>query len=116
MERNSGKSRTPRGWLKTLHIAGAQSIVVGDLNAEPKAFNAEVGQGLRTINLTLDVTTFALGGTSSPYNVYLTRIDSFTFGLQRATVDLSLSATAFTETTPGGWKTVVNSVDNGLEK
>lgn len=116
MDRNigDGGGRAPRSWLTRLHSPGTASVQVADLNAEPAGFDNEVGNQLRSIDLTVALSNQVLFGATAAYSLYLTRIDSFKLVHNGRSIELG--AQLAQESSAGVWDGFRADLDTWLQK
>lgn len=112
LQRNvgGGGGRVSRGWLDGIHLPGGHVLNFGDLVGEPTEFDRQVGEQLRKLRAKATVTTFALGDNTSEYNLYLTRLDSFSMELGDAKLEASSTSSI------GSWEKLVADIDSNLAK
>jgi len=116
MQRNvkGGGGRADRGWLKGLHGPGKAELDFGDLAAEPGEFDKQVGPKLRDLKIKASVTTFAIGSATTPYNLYLSRIDGFS--IERGPSRIVATENDSTENPAGFCAAFAKDVDGELVK
>jgi hypothetical protein len=114
MQRNDKGGRVDRGWLKGLHCPGETELVFGDLSLEPGEFDKQVGKPFRDLKINASVTTFAVGGKTTPYTLCLSRIDKFS--IERGTSSIVVNEKDSTENPAGFFTDLTAHVDKELEK